>query len=302
MSDPYRGQLRLPSGHDPMEQPFESQSSTGSVSLRQMYGVLRRHHRVVLALTVLGAAAGGFLVYNAPASYRAQATIRLAGERRALTGQIEGPTPDVSRTTDPLLSLAELVQSRAVMGAVVDFLGMRLVSGTPEFGTSLLNDVVVDSSAGWDTVSLSFYQNGVKAQLDAREARAPYGQPVNLGVVRFSVISRPDVASASLYVVPRDMAIDRLLADVAVLQRPGTDIIDVQYFSRNPRVSQRVVNTTILAFQQLNILSAKQKSQRRRQFLEIQQKQTDSLLARVQADLAAFRSRQQLASSQNVMD
>ena len=284
-----------------MEQPFESQSSTGSVSLRQLYGVLRRHYRIVLALTVLGAAAGGFLVYNAPASYLAQATIRLAGERRALTGQIEGPTPDISRTTDPLLSLAELVQSRAVMGAVVDSLGMRLVSGTPEFGTSLLDGVVVDSLAGRDTVSLSFYQNGVKAQLDAREARAPYGQPVNLGVVKFSVTSRPDVASASLYVIPRDMAIDRLLADVAVVQRLGTDIIDVQYVSRNPRVSQRVVNTTILAFQQLNILSAKQKSQRRRQFLEIQQKQTDSLLARVQADLAAFRSRQQMASSENVL-
>jgi tyrosine-protein kinase Etk/Wzc len=285
-----------------MDREFESHSATGSVSLRQMFGVIRRHYRIVLALTVLGAAAGGLLVYKEPASYEAQATIRLAGERRQLTGQLEGATPEISRTTDPLLSLTELVRSRAVMGSVVDSLGMRLVSGTPEFGTSNLDSIQVDSQAVSDTVQLTFYQNGVKALLDGREARAPYGKPLSLGPVRFSVASRPEVSSATLYVIPRDMAIDRLLGDIAVLQRAGTDIIDVKYASRNPRTAQRVVNTTIQAFQRLNILTAKQKSQRRRQFLEEQQKQTDSLLARVQADLAAFRSRQQLASSQNALD
>ncbi|HET6778587.1 MAG TPA: Wzz/FepE/Etk N-terminal domain-containing protein, partial [Gemmatimonadales bacterium] len=285
-----------------MDHEFESHSPPGSVSLRQMFGVLRRHYRIVLALTVLGAAAGGLLVYKEPATYEAMATLRLAGERRALTGQIEGPTPDIARTTDPLLSLAELVKSRAVIGEVVDSLGLRLVSGTPEFATSSLDSVQVDSQATRDTIHLAFYQNGVKAILTGKEARAPYGQPISLGGVRFAVISRPDVSSAGLYVIPRDMAIDGLLADVGVYQRAGTDIIDVMYSSKNPRMAQRVVNTTILSFQRLNILTAKQKSQRRRQFLEEQQKQTDSLLARVQADLAAFRSRQQLASSQNALD
>jgi succinoglycan biosynthesis transport protein ExoP len=284
-----------------MDQEFESQAS-GSVSLRQIFGVLRRHHRVVLTLTLLGAAVGGFLVYNAPASYQAQATLRLAGERRALTGRIEGATPEISRTTDPLLSLTQLVQGRAVMGAVVDSLGLRLVSGTPEFGTSALDGVQVDSQAMRDTVLVTFYQNGVKAQRANGEARARYREKLTLGPLSFSVVSKPDVPSASLYVIPREMAIDRLLADIMVTQRPETDIIDVRYLSSNPRTAQRVVNTVVLSFQRLNILSAKQKSQRRREFLEGQQKQTDSLLARVQADLAAFRSRQQLASSQNALD
>src|SRR5918999_233255 len=113
---------RLPPGPDPMDREFESHSASGSVSLRQMFGVIRRHYRIVLALTILGAAAGGLLVYKEPASYEAQATIRLAGERRQLTGQLEGATPEISRTTDPLLSLTELVRSRAVMGSVVDSL------------------------------------------------------------------------------------------------------------------------------------------------------------------------------------
>lgn len=301
MPDSHYGPRQLSPGPGSMDQEFESQAG-GSVSLRQIIGVLRRRHRIVLALTAFGLAAGGFLVYKAPASYKAQATLRLSGERRALTGRIEEATPDLSRTTDPILSLTQLVQSRGVMGAVVDSLGLRLVSGTEEFGTSALDGVQVDSQATRDTVLLTFYQNGVKAQLAKREVRAPYGQILNLGPVRFSVVSRPDVSSAILYAIPREMAIDRLLAGVLVLQRPATDIIDVQYFSSNPATSQRVVNSTVLAFQRLNILAAKQKSQRRREFLEGQQKQTDSLLARVQADLAAFRSRQQLASSQNALD
>ena len=301
MSDFYRGQRQLPPGPGSMDQEFEPHTGA-SISLRQMFGVVRRHHRIVLTLTVLGAAAGGFLVYKAPASYEAQATLRLAGERRALTGQIEGPTPDLSRTMDPMLSLTEMVRSRSVMGAVVDSLGLRLVSGTEEFPSSGLDGVEVDSQATRDTILVTFYQNGVKAQLPNREARALYGQRLNLGPVRFSVISRPAVASANLHVIPREQAIDRLMSAVVVTHRPLTDIIDVRYVSGNPRTAQRVVNTTIAAFQRLNILSAKQKSQRRREFLEGQLKQTDSMLVRGQADLATFRARQQLASSQNALD
>jgi polysaccharide biosynthesis transport protein len=227
--------------------------------------------------------------------------LRLAGERRALTGEIE-PTPELDRTTNPILSVAELVRSRSVLGAVVDSLGLRLLSATPEVGTSQLTRVYVGPEATNDTIQVTFYQNGVKAKLKGREARSRYGEPLNLGAVRFAVTGVPDVSSASLYVIPREMAIDNLLSKVSVLSRPETDIMDVAYVAPNPKTAQRVVNTTVLAFRELNILTAKQKSQRRRQFLEDQLKQTDSMLARAQADLANFRSKQQLASSQGLME
>jgi uncharacterized protein involved in exopolysaccharide biosynthesis len=97
------------------------------------------------------------------------------------------------------------------------------------------------------------------------------------------------------------MAVDNLLGSVVALWREGTDLIDIWYSSPDPRAAQRVVNTVVKSFQQLNILTAKQKSSRRREFLEDQLKQTDSMLARAQADLAAFRSRQMLASSQTAL-
>lgn len=291
---------QLPSGMPPIDGGYERPASD-SMSLGQLFGVLRRRYRLVLVVTLLGLGAGGYLAARAPASYKATAVLRLAGERRALTGEIE-PTPELDRTTNPILSVAELVRSRSVLGAVVDSLGLRLLSATPEVGTSQLTRVYVGPEATNDTIQVTFYQNGVKAKLKGREARSRYGESLNLGAVRFAVTGVPDVSSASLYVIPREMAIDNLLSKVSVLSRPETDIMDVAYVAPNPKTAQRVVNTTVLAFRELNILTAKQKSQRRRQFLEDQLKQTDSMLARAQADLANFRSKQQLASSQGLME
>jgi polysaccharide biosynthesis transport protein len=300
MPDLYQ-QRQLPPGPHPIEGGFERPVSD-SLSLGHVFGVLRRRHRLVSIVTLLGLAAGGYLAAKAPATYQAMATIRLAGERRALTGQIESPTPELGRTADPLQSLTALVYSRGVMGAVVDSLGLRLRTATPEFGTGRLDSVHVATEATSDTILVTFYQNGVKAKLGNREARAHYGQLLDLGAVQFSVRSVPEVPTASLYVVPREMAIDNLLDRIFVNQRLGTDIVDVKYLATSPRTAQRVVNTTVLAFQELNILTAKQKSQRRREFLEGQLKQTDSMLARASAELATFRSRKQLASSSDALD
>ncbi len=302
MSDNYQPPRQLPPGPSHFEDGYERHGSD-SVSFGHFLGVLRRRYRLVLILTVVGVAIGGYLAVKSPATYNATAVLRLAGERQSLTGTIE-PTPNLDRSSSPLLSIVQLVRSRTVMGAVVDSLGLRLVSDTPEdFGSALLSDVFVSpETPGGDTIFVNFYRNGLKARLGDRQTQASYGRPLDFGTVRFVVATAPDVPSVNLRVLSREVAIDRLVKDVSVIHRAETDIMDVIHVSTSPRMAQRVVNSTVLAFRELNISAAKQKSQRRRQFLEEQLKQTDSMLARAQADLAAFRSKQQLASSQNALD
>ena len=301
MSNSYYPARQLPPAPGQQNGGFE-RPANDSLSLGHIFSVLKRRYRLVLILTLIGLAAGAYIAAKAPATYQAVATIRLAGERRALTGQIESPTPELGRTADPLASLTQLIYSRSVLGAVVDSLGLRLRSATPEFGPGRLDSIKVDSLAPGDTILVTFYQNGVKAKLANREARAHYGQVLDLGTVRFAVHSVPDVPNAGLYVINREKAIDNLLDAIFVNQRLGTDIVDVKYLATSPRTAQRVVNTTVLEFQRLNVRSAKEKSQRRRAFLEDQLHQTDSMLARAQAELAMFHSKQQLASSQNALD
>ena len=144
---------------------------------------------------------------------------------------------------------------------------------------------------------LTFRPNDVVAHRADRTVTAPYGQMINLGVVQFSVRSRPAIETATLGIGGRESAIDGLLAGLLVARRTETDVIDVGYTAYDPVSAQRIVNATVQAFQTLNVQWARERSRRRREFLGEQLAQTDSMLARAQGELANFRSRQQLASS-----
>ncbi len=115
--------------------------------------------------------------------------------------------------------------------------------------------------------------------------------------MQFSVPSRPTVDHADIAVIPREAAIGALRQTLLVTPHTGTDVIEIDYQSTDPRLAARIVNNTVTSFRTLNLESARDKSRRRRIFLEQQFDRTDSLLNRAQAELANFRSRQQLASS-----
>src|SRR4051794_12066062 len=113
----------LPGNVEPPMRPIEATAPGESVTFRQVLTVLRRRYQLILAMTLVGATVGLFLASREPASYRAAAMLRLAGERRELTGdQVEGA--DLGRTADPLMSIIELLRSRTVAGVVVDSLGL----------------------------------------------------------------------------------------------------------------------------------------------------------------------------------
>jgi tyrosine-protein kinase Etk/Wzc len=280
--------------------PIEAESGE-SVSFRQVLVVLRRRYRLILAMTLVGAAIGLFLASREPPRYYASAMLRFAGERRALTGD-EDEAPGTSKTTDPMLSILQLVRSRTVGGVVVDTLGLQLKSFTPEFTTAELAQVHVDPRAAGDSVQLVFRDREVVARRADRKVSAPYGQVINLGVVQFAVRERPNIDAAILGIAGKEQVIDGLLAGLLVTRRTETDVIDVGYTADDPRTAQQIVNSTVRAFQSLNVQWARERSRRKREFLAEQLGQTDSMLARAQAELSSFLSRQQLASSQSKLD
>ena len=288
----------LPGNTEPPMRPIETAPAGDAVTFRQVLTVLRRRYQLILALTLVGATLGLFLASREPPSYRASAMLRMAGERRELTGdQVEGA--DLGRTADPLLSIIELLKSRTVAGVVVDSLGLQLATYTAGFTTSDLSQVHFDPRAAGDSVILLFRNRAVTARRAQREVSAPYGQVMNLGVVQFAVRARPQVDSTTLYILGREQVIDGLLASLLVSRRTETDVIDVAYFAQDPAQAQKVVNSTVRAFQTVNVQWSRERSRRKREFLAEQLAQTDSMLARAQAELSTFRSRQQIASSKD---
>jgi succinoglycan biosynthesis transport protein ExoP len=286
----------LPGNTEPPLRPIDGAPAGDTITFRQVLTVLRRRFQLILAMTLVGASIGLFLASREPPSYSAHAMLRFAGERRALTGDND-QAPGLAKTTDPIASILELVRSRTVAGVVVDTLGLMLQSYTPDFSTGRLSQVHVDPRAAGDSVLLTFRANDVTARRADRTATAPYGQTMNLGVVQFAVTSRPEVEATTLYIAAREPVIDGLLAGLLVSRREETDVVDINYTAGDPASAQRIVNATVQAFQSINVKWARERSRRRREFLAEQVAQTDSMLARAQAELASFLSRQQLASS-----
>jgi polysaccharide biosynthesis transport protein len=287
----------LPGNTEPPLRPIEVAPAGDAITFSQMLRVLRRRFQLILAMTLVGASIGLFLASREPPTYSAGAMLRFAGERRALTGDNEQAPGVNPKTTDPISSILELVKSRTVAAAVVDTLGLMLQSGSADFSTGQLSQVHVDPRAAGDSVQLVFRPGDVTARRADRTATAPYGQVMNLGVVQFAVTSRPAIESATLYIGGRESVIDGLLAGLEVSRRPETDVVDIRYTAGDPATAQRIVNATVQAFQSINVKWARERSRRRREFLAEQVAQTDSMLAVAQAQLANFRSRQQLASS-----
>jgi tyrosine-protein kinase Etk/Wzc len=269
------------------------------LSFRQALAVVRRRFQLILAVTACGAALGLFMASQEPTAYRASAMLRLAGERQTLTGVAEQAAPILGRTADPMLSIIELLRSRTVAGVVVDSLGLQLASLTPDFSVEDLARVQVDPRAAGDSVQMVFRDDGVSARRGERAVTAPYGQLVNLGVVQFVVRSRPAVETVVLGIRAREAAIDGLVVGLLLTRRELTDVIDVGFIAEDPRTAQRIVNSTVQAFQTLNVQWARERSRRKGEFLAEHLAQTDSMLERAQAELSSFRSRQQLASSRD---
>ncbi|HUR95835.1 MAG TPA: polysaccharide biosynthesis tyrosine autokinase [Gemmatimonadales bacterium] len=288
----------LPGSAEPPLRPIEANDSGDSVSFRQVFTVLRRRYPLILAMTLIGTSIGVFLASREPPTYHATALLRFAGERRALTGD-EAEGPSVSKTADPIESIMQLIRSRTVAAAVVDTLGLQLQSWTPEFSTADLAQIHVDSRAVGDSVNLTFRPTDVVARRADRTVTAPYGQLINLGVVQFAVPSRPSVEMATLGISGREPVVDGLLGGLMVTRRTETDVIDIGYTAASPVAAQQIVNATVQSFQSLNIQWARERSRRRREFLAEQLAQTDSMLARAQAELSSFRSRQQIANSRD---
>src|SRR5881296_645458 len=270
----------------------EPEVSVRTVRLEELFAILRRHARLVVGVVAATVVAAGVVAYVTGPAYRAVAVIRMSDPRRALTGGVVlDPARADERFSDPLLSQAELLTSRAVAGAVVDSMpALRMVT-TRDLPLSLLGEVAVPAAAGPVSLQITFGRDSVVVRGTSGRWSAPYGSAVDSHGIRFAVLHRPDASTARLKVLSREAAITRLLARLRVKPRLNTDIVDVTYSAPDPSVAQHVLNQVVDIFKSASAEDAQQQSTRRREFLESQLKVNDSLLADARQAVTAFRQR-----------
>jgi polysaccharide biosynthesis transport protein len=260
----------------------------------------RRRWWLVLGVPAVLLVGTAIMVFRETPIYRATAVLRLGDARRSMTSGLEVAV-EPARLMDPLLSQTQMLKSRALLGTVVDTLGMRLAPDYGDVPAALIDSVFVAPDAAADTLSLGFSATGVTVRGLADSAAADYGRTLALqgGSVRFRVKAQPKVAKTSWIVRSRDEAIDQVLTHLRVAPRTQTNVVDVTYTAYRPALAEEVVNLIGRTFQVMDARSAQDQSRRRRLFLDEQLRRTDSILAQAQLALSAFRTRQEVYSSRD---
>jgi polysaccharide biosynthesis transport protein len=269
------------------------------IELRVLLQTLRRNVWLIALVTALASGAAVWMAYSAEPRYRASASLRLLDERRMLTGGMEMGVAEamMGRQADPLLSQMQVLRSRAVLGEVVDREGLRLAVLDAAVPRSLLADLEITAAARPDTLRVGFAEDTYTVSSAAGAATATYGQPVSLAGVSFAVQARPDTRDAVLVIQDRDQSIDDLMQQLRARPRDRTDVVDIEFESRDRELAQRVVNTTAQVFRQRSQQAAGEQSRRRREFVEARLVETEALLRGAQEALSAFQRREQVFSS-----
>jgi polysaccharide biosynthesis transport protein len=268
--------------------------------LKEVLAIIRRRKWLVLFFAACASAIAGYFAYTKTPIYLAAASVRIADERHALSGGIaDAPRDNIGSSywVDPVLSQIQVLKSREVAAEAIKRQPFGTNILTDGFATSYVQVVKIDSVATSKSLPISFGNADFVIQDGNREIRAGYGQVVSLDGASFRITSRPSHRNAKLVLRTTSDAIGVLLDGVEARPRKSTDVVDVTYRANDPVVAQQVVNTIISAYKDVNAATSQQQSVRRREFIQEQLKQTDSLFADATTALSTFRSREQVYGS-----
>ena len=274
-----------------------AQTGVGGLGIIQMLGLLRRRWWVIILCGLITLGGAWFLLPENQVQYQAQAVVQLDDIRRQLTAGLDGGTAEDTRNKDLLNSQVHVIQSSVVLGEVVDREGLRLI-WSPELTADQVQEVSVAPDAMMGSLRLQFSPSNFIIPGTPPTA-VPYGTPVEVQGVKFTIARPPAADSAVLSLIPREAAIGAVRAAIQVRPRESSSIIDIRYTDSDPVQAQRVANAVAEAFQAQDFRNVSERSRRRRQFVQEQLAVADGELAGKQRALSDYRSRSRLYNSQN---
>lgn len=281
--------------------PAHSGAPLGELGdLKEILAIIRRRRWLVIAVTACAAGAAGYLAHKKTPLYLAAASVRIADARRAISGGIgDAPRDNISSSywVDPVLSQIQVLKSREVAAEAVRRQPRGTNILTDGFPAIYLQDVRVDSVLRSVSLPADFGNHDYVLHDGENEIRAAYGQRVAFDGLSFSIVRRPSRHNAKLVIRTASDAIAVMLDGIDARPRKSTDVVDVTYRANDPVVAQEVVNSIITSYKDVNASASQQQSRRRREFIQEQLKQTDSLFADATVALSTFRSHEQVYGS-----
>ncbi len=269
--------------------------------LKEILGIVRRRRWLVLFFAGAAAGIAAYFAYAAKPVYLASASVRIADARHALSGGIaDAPRDNIGNSyyVDPVLSQIQVLKSREVAAEAVRKQPLGLIVSPEGFPAEDVSDLKVDSLLLRNTtLAVDFDADSYTLREGVHDVTARYGQPLSVAGVTLTILHRPAHRSAVIGIRSRFNAVGVVLDGVDARPRKSTDVVDVTYRANDPYVAQQVVNAIVDSYREVNASIAQQQSRRRREFIQEQLKQTDSLFADATTALSSYRSQVQVYGS-----
>jgi tyrosine-protein kinase Etk/Wzc len=271
--------------------------SSGTLNVRELALMLRRHLWLILALGGVSAAGASWYVSRQPAEFAATGALQVVDPKAGLGSPGLGP---LSSGTPDVLSQIQVLKSRSVAERAVlkQPIGLRFTSS--DVPLHLFADVTIDTTITVDSILLRYWRTGFYAVHDGKAYPARYGQPVAFEGIQFTLRKRPPAGQVGhVAIVPLQTAASQLAKKLGAKPRLTTTIADVDYVGTNPIVAANIVNAVLQAFVNYSLAQARELSTIRREFLQEQLAQSESVHASAEEALANFRlSRHGISSTQ----
>ena len=256
----------------PMRAPRARPEGGGYASLpvdpqRLLRLLLRTWWMPVLGVLLAGGAVLAW-VSRQPMRYMSSATIQLLDSRLSVGARLDGggsSAPEQSVRTQ-----VAILRSRPLAGAVVDSqpLGLRVLPQGMPWG--MVQEVAVAGNpADGGVLTLAF--DGGSWFVTDDSVRYPYDKPITVRGLTLRLDRPPvGVTRGRLLILPRDMAIDRLLSQLVVNEREMTTLIDVRFTADEPQVALQALGALVQAYQRADAATAQLQARRRREVVQQQ--------------------------------
>jgi succinoglycan biosynthesis transport protein ExoP len=271
---------------------FREEESSGGLTAREVFAIVRRRWLVVLSVFAIVAAVGAWRTLRQPRIYQSTSTVRFQQPAPAVQGT-GAPMAVRNYSVDPLQSEQLLIKSQNVAERAALGAGLRLhIVRPPRSRREIFGDSTphVDSTAKSGEYSLRFGPTSYTLTSGQTAlASAPYGTSLRADGIALFVPQRPTLKEnrVILEISSLDAAASEVRGTISTRVIPQTDVIEISYRGTDPAAVRDAANAVAQAYaefsSELQTTSARTKTQFILQSLASQKRSLDSTQARFQA-------------------
>ena len=283
------GRVRAVAGKSPGQQPENNELSA-------YFEALRNHWWLILAAGALALFAGWWSQRGRLEQYSAEVLLQHSSDTEMAVFGIG------TQTGADFGSRLEIIRSRAVLGRVVDSLGLQARVAFPDLRTSVLTAIDVEPDA--PNGSYVLRNDGGNLVLDDANAGTELAVAGPDGIIegpgfKFAVDLRTVPTGADGFpfnIGYREDAISSLQRRIQVEQGAGLDLIRVRYTDADPVHAANMVNTVALAYQDHRAETARRTAARSREFIKGQMESLGDSVQKVKDQIVAYQERMRIVA------